>query len=625
MVFEFTQIDCDQSPLYAEGDYVYFRGTRQWDGESIPDQMGTSPVTIRHSAGGRSTSILAGTIWSFFAGGDGVAKELWKSDGHTRRQTELLSSQVSLGTSESGFPYESSPRFVTLNSQTLFFAFDPGGRSWNLHRTDGSGNNTVAIKKSISNPWSLEVVGDWAYFISSGNLWKTDGTAVGTERVADVSGVVGGEIVASNGKLFFTRNDGLWMTDGTENGAIVLTNVAAQHLIDVNGTLYFVVDGRSTQLWKSDGTAKGTTLVSAIEPWVNRLQLIATRDTLYAYDYDLGELWVSDGTASGTHAIDTINWDGSFATLDNRLYFNADGYLWVADSNGIEQILADDTVGIDGPNNLVATNDGIFFLAGDENDDIGQYLWFSDGTVEGTNRLIEAEEYLYRTSIQVVDDELYIGISTESSGQELWRSDGTVEGTIQVADINPGVGDSEPKYMTESDGSVYFVADDGFHGRELYRVPLEPEPIPVAGDSNGDGIFNSADLIQVFQRAQYEDEIPNNSAFEDGDWNGDGEFNSSDFVFVFQKGNYVAAASRGSLEDAAMASLFNQENADRLFEKRRPIVWEVATKRFERLVERPGDSGLAYGVVAFRPDGTRAITLSDRGTIVQSINTFRKT
>jgi hypothetical protein len=53
-------------------------------------------------------------------------------------------------------------------------------------------------------------------------------------------------------------------------------------------------------------------------------------------------------------------------------------------------------------------------------------------------------------------------------------------------------------------------------------------------------VFDSADLVSVFQAGEYEDGLPGNSTFEEGDWNGDGEFDSSDLVFVFQLGNYVA-------------------------------------------------------------------------------------
>ena len=44
------------------------------------------------------------------------------------------------------------------------------------------------------------------------------------------------------------------------------------------------------------------------------------------------------------------------------------------------------------------------------------------------------------------------------------------------------------------------------------------------GDANLDGIFNSSDLVSVFQAGQYEDDIPQNSNWATGDWNADGEF-----------------------------------------------------------------------------------------------------
>ena len=64
----------------------------------------------------------------------------------------------------------------------------------------------------------------------------------------------------------------------------------------------------------------------------------------------------------------------------------------------------------------------------------------------------------------------------------------------------------------------------------------------LVGDSNGDGIFNSADLVHVFRAGKYEDSIPGNATFDEGDWNGDGDFTSRDFVFAFQSNNYMSAA-----------------------------------------------------------------------------------
>jgi hypothetical protein len=63
------------------------------------------------------------------------------------------------------------------------------------------------------------------------------------------------------------------------------------------------------------------------------------------------------------------------------------------------------------------------------------------------------------------------------------------------------------------------------------------------GDANLDGVFDSADLVQVFQAGQYEDDLPGNSGWAEGDWNGDGDFTSSDLVFALQRGGYQSDRS----------------------------------------------------------------------------------
>ena len=42
----------------------------------------------------------------------------------------------------------------------------------------------------------------------------------------------------------------------------------------------------------------------------------------------------------------------------------------------------------------------------------------------------------------------------------------------------------------------------------------------------------------VFQAGKYEDGIPQNASWEEGDWNGDGDFDSLDMVFAFAAGLY---------------------------------------------------------------------------------------
>jgi hypothetical protein len=54
------------------------------------------------------------------------------------------------------------------------------------------------------------------------------------------------------------------------------------------------------------------------------------------------------------------------------------------------------------------------------------------------------------------------------------------------------------------------------------------------GDANLDGQFSTHDLVAVFQAAEYEDSLIENSTWSTGDWNGDGDFSSRDLVTAFQ-------------------------------------------------------------------------------------------
>ncbi|MCP4191072.1 MAG: hypothetical protein GY768_10645 [Planctomycetaceae bacterium] len=57
----------------------------------------------------------------------------------------------------------------------------------------------------------------------------------------------------------------------------------------------------------------------------------------------------------------------------------------------------------------------------------------------------------------------------------------------------------------------------------------------LPGDVNLDGVFDSADLVLVFQANEYQDDEEDNSSFFEGDWDGDGDFGSADFVYVLAR------------------------------------------------------------------------------------------
>jgi hypothetical protein len=64
---------------------------------------------------------------------------------------------------------------------------------------------------------------------------------------------------------------------------------------------------------------------------------------------------------------------------------------------------------------------------------------------------------------------------------------------------------------------------------------------PVPGDANRDGRFDSSDLVLILAAGEYEDEVADNSTWEDGEWNGDGDFTTADLVLALSAGQFAAA------------------------------------------------------------------------------------
>ena len=55
-------------------------------------------------------------------------------------------------------------------------------------------------------------------------------------------------------------------------------------------------------------------------------------------------------------------------------------------------------------------------------------------------------------------------------GQELWKSDGTEAGTVLVKDIPTGTATpAAPLDLTDVGGTLFFRANDGTHGNELWK------------------------------------------------------------------------------------------------------------------------------------------------------------
>ncbi|MBA2225982.1 MAG: hypothetical protein N3E46_01810 [Gemmataceae bacterium] len=141
----------------------------------------------------------------------------------------------------------------------------------------------IATGSGASYPAYFTEVNGVVYFAAtdaSGDreLWRTDGTAAGTWRVADINPIGSSNpryLTNVNGTLFFTADDGshgreLWKLDGTTANLVKdIHSGDSSHprwLVNVGGILFFTAnDGTNgRELWMSDGTEANTLLVKDI-------------------------------------------------------------------------------------------------------------------------------------------------------------------------------------------------------------------------------------------------------------------------------------------------------------------------------------------------------------------------
>jgi len=385
-------------------------------------------------------------------------------------------------------------------------------------------------------------------FKADDERWVTDGTAAGTQIVKDTSrdsiGDFGfdGAYVEFDGARFFTKH-----LKVAEPGAL---------------RPKFVV--KETELWQSDGTSEGTQLVTTIP---GEARIVATTESHIFFDDRDGSkpLWVSDGTGVGTHRLANSGDADNFTVADNRLFYASYGRneLWVSDgtNNGTRLVME---TRLDNPFgcgfSIFSAGEEVYFSAIDRSGNDG--LWKTDGTEAGTT-LVKDGQFV---PIVAAGDMVYLAGYEEATGLELWRTDGTPDGTLQVLDLNPGPESSLNSLWLEGvadNGTLYFTADDGLHGFDVWRIPIEtPRYVdrPV-GDSNNDGTFDSSDLVKVFQAGKYENDIAL-ATFEEGDWNGDGMFDSSDLVSAFQAGTYVAGMNSNDVAIAVDAIFTDEESKE---------------------------------------------------------------
>ncbi len=353
--------------------------------------------------------------------------------------------------------------------------------------------------------------------VNGTELWRSDGTGVGTCMVADINSGSDGsdptELTVFDGVLYFAATDGntssdhnteLWRSDGTEAGTYMVRDINPGNkrsdpgnFCEANGVLYFAAsDGNSAadherELWRTDGTEAGTWWVADINSGNlagNPENLVEVGGILYFSATDGGssgkhgtELWRTDGTEAGTVMVADIDPGtsgsdpGELTDVGGTLYFAADDgtngrELWTSDGTGAGTVMVADidpgTSGSD-PGELTDVGGTLYFAADDGTN--GRELWTSDGTGAGTVMVANINPGGGNSDpgeLTDVDGILYFAADNGTNGRELWTSDGTGAGTVMVMDICPGSEGSDPVSFNNYDGTLIFAADDGVHGYE---------------------------------------------------------------------------------------------------------------------------------------------------------------
>jgi ELWxxDGT repeat protein len=67
-----------------------------------------------------------------------------------------------------------------------------------------------------------------------------------------------------------------------------------------------------------------------------------------------------------------------------------------------------------------------------------------------------------------VDGTLFFSAAS-TGGRGLWKSDGTQAGTVLIKEFESGINSFAPSFLTNVQGTLYFVGDDDVHGPALWK------------------------------------------------------------------------------------------------------------------------------------------------------------
>ena len=371
------------------------------------------------------------------------------------------------------------PYWMTVLGTRLYFSGDTGGGNGTELIAYDPANSTSWMVADInpsgnSEPRHLFALGTRLYFTADDGtngreLWAYEETNDTAWMVADIDPSGDGDliyIVTIGTRVYFTGDDG---TNGRELWAYEETNDTAWM---VNDTYSGPGNGNYGHL-----VALGTRVYFTGDDGTNGREL-------WAYEETNDTAWMVADIHPTTHSSPT-----NFVTLGSRLYFSAnDGTngdeLWAyEETNDTAWMVADirSTGGNSNPSGIIASGSRLYFTAFDGTN------WYELWTYEETNdtawMITDAGEGHYDIQIGALGTRIFFnyGNPTWANRWDLWSYEATNDTAWRIGNVNQVT--AYTSEMTVLDNRVYFRANDGTNGNELWAY--DPAGMAVSGPNNG--------------------------------------------------------------------------------------------------------------------------------------------
>lgn len=427
---------------------------------------------------------------------------------YTFIQAQSLVKDINLGFAD-GMPTYVVKNKIAFGGKLIFAAKDTTN-GMELWQTDGTSAGTSLLGDFISgpsdsNPNGFHIFNNKVYFSAIRNLslakyelYSTDGTTSGVISYPEIRNGNG----SASPRLLTTFGNMLVFTARPS----VLNNPSffGDEIMGFDGNPW---TGGGDQIMIKDINA-GQSASSPEDYTVLNSLLFFSAETLTGGR----ELWVTDGTNVGTNLVLDINSGGAdsnpkdLVALNNQLYFTADDgisggrELWVSDGTSAGTLpmknlnaIADD---LDNPENLTVFNNALYFTA--THPTLGTEIFKLGGTtITNLKNIAVGGNHSNPSNLYVSTGRLYFSADDGVNGIELWSSTGFSATTSMVKNINtsPSSPDSNPIGFAEYNGKVYFSATDGINGVELWVTDGTNAGTTMVSNINPSGNSNPTDLI----------------------------------------------------------------------------------------------------------------------------------